>query len=528
MSRAELLSDPFQNISVSTYYEGKSLFLTGGTGFIGKVILEKLLRACPGIKCIYMLIRPKKGLDGDERLKKIFQMPLFNKLQQTNPQAREKVIPIPGDICHQKLGISDEDWKRITDDVNVVIHSAAAVRFDEPLRVAMEMNCIAVQEVVKLVRQIKNLEVFCHISTAYSQCNREPTDMIAEKFYPTPMKAQKIIDAMEWMTDDMLNSFTKALIGKYPNTYTFTKALSEALLDEECKDLPLVIIRPSIVCASIGDPLPGWIDNYNGVVGVIVAVGKGLLRTLLIPGLKNDLVPVDLVTNCIIVSVWYHALTKPEVPFICNCTSGNVNPTTFLDMEKTCQETMYAYPYNSIFRRPNVRFTGTRIIHNYWQVVSHYIPAIIADGLSLLVGAKPRFMNVYKTINKSLQTYQFFISNEWSWDNAVYSQVLKAIPNDEKETFDFDMRKIDWETYYRALTIGIKVYVLKDDLNELPKARRLMQRYKMVRWFSSIMFVLLVGRVFFHRSAQFRRLWFEALFGIYRFLRYLKVTSFST
>jgi fatty acyl-CoA reductase len=522
------LTDPVQNNSVSRFYDGKSVFLTGGTGFIGKVILEKLLRACPGVVKIFFLIRPKKGLDCTERLRKIFEMPLFTKLKEMDPEAFEKVVAVPGDITHQRLGISDEDWNMVAAETNVVIHSAAAVRFDEPIRIAMEMNVIAVKEIIKLVRDMKNLVVFCHISTAYSQCNRDSNDVIDERFYPTQMKAQDVIDAMKWMDDDMLNAATESMIGRYPNTYTFTKALTESMLNDECRDLPLVIIRPSIVCASIEDPLPGWIDNYNGVVGVIVAVGKGILRTLLIPGMKNDIVPVDLVSNCILVSIWYHATTKPSDPFICNCTSGNVNPTTFQDMERTCQETMHVYPYNSIFRRPNVRFTRKRLIHNYWQVVSHYIPAIIADGISIMVGSKPRFMNVYKKMNSSLQTFEFFISNEWNWSNSVYSRILQSIPSDEKETFDFDMRKIDWENYYRALTLGIKVYVVKDDMKELPKARRLIHRYKMVRWMSSILFILFVGRVFFTKSAQFRRLWFEALFGIYRLLRFLKVTSFST
>ena len=71
------LTDPVQNSSVSRFYDGKSVFLTGGTGFIGKVILEKLLRACPGVVKIFFLIRPKKGLDCSERLQKIFQVLCF-------------------------------------------------------------------------------------------------------------------------------------------------------------------------------------------------------------------------------------------------------------------------------------------------------------------------------------------------------------------------------------------------------------------------------------------------------------------
>lgn len=522
-SHKDFLSDPFENESVSEFYNGKSIFLTGGTGFIGKVLVEKLLRACPGLVNIYFLIRPKKGMTCEERLDKIFTMPLFSKLQEINPDAKKKLILCPGDIIHQGLGLSDADRKKITKNCQVIIHSAAAVRFDEPIRVAMEMNCVAVRQILKLVREVETLEVFCHISTAYSQCNRD--ELIVEKFYPAPIKADKLIEAMEWMSDDMLDAFTKPLIGNYPNTYTFTKAISESMLEEEASDLPLFIIRPSIVCASINDPVPGWIDNYNGVIGIIVAVGKGILRTLLVPGHKNDLVPVDLVSNCILVGVWYFAQTKPSKVLICNCTSGNVNPTTFLDMEKTCQEMMWEYPLNSFFRRPNFKFTGKRIIHQYWQVVSHYIPAIIADGLSLLMGSKPRFMNIYKNINKSVKTLSFFMNKEWNWDNAEYTRMLKAIPNEDRENFDFDMRKIDWKSYYEGLTLGVKVYVLKEDMNELPKAKRLMQRYKLVRWCSTMILVMLSGRYLFLKSERFRKLWFEALFGIYRFLSYLKIAS---
>ena len=76
MSHTELLSDPFENTSVAKFYEGKTVFLTGGTGFIGKVIVEKLLRSCPDLKNIYFLIRPKKGLTCDERMKKMFEVPV--------------------------------------------------------------------------------------------------------------------------------------------------------------------------------------------------------------------------------------------------------------------------------------------------------------------------------------------------------------------------------------------------------------------------------------------------------------------
>ena len=57
------------------------------------------------------------------------------------------------------------------------------------------------------------------------------------------------------------------LIGQCPNTYTYTKALAEQILEIERGDIPLAIVRPSIVTAAEKEPQPGWIDNLNGPTG---------------------------------------------------------------------------------------------------------------------------------------------------------------------------------------------------------------------------------------------------------------------
>lgn len=65
-----------QQLGVSEFYHGKTVFITGGTGFMGKVLLEKLLRACPGLARVYLLIRPKKGQDARERLQQLLCSPV--------------------------------------------------------------------------------------------------------------------------------------------------------------------------------------------------------------------------------------------------------------------------------------------------------------------------------------------------------------------------------------------------------------------------------------------------------------------
>lgn len=57
---------------VQEFFRDAVVFITGGTGFMGKILIEKLLRTCPHIKQIYLLIRPKKGKKVEQRLSEIF------------------------------------------------------------------------------------------------------------------------------------------------------------------------------------------------------------------------------------------------------------------------------------------------------------------------------------------------------------------------------------------------------------------------------------------------------------------------
>lgn len=61
---------------VSECFADQTIFLTGGTGFLGKVLIEKLLRVCNDLKKIYILTRPKKGKSVDERYKELFDLPV--------------------------------------------------------------------------------------------------------------------------------------------------------------------------------------------------------------------------------------------------------------------------------------------------------------------------------------------------------------------------------------------------------------------------------------------------------------------
>jgi fatty acyl-CoA reductase len=61
---------------IAKFYAGRSVFITGGSGFVGKQIVEKLLRSCPEIDNIYLLMRAKKGENVQQRLKKMLDSPV--------------------------------------------------------------------------------------------------------------------------------------------------------------------------------------------------------------------------------------------------------------------------------------------------------------------------------------------------------------------------------------------------------------------------------------------------------------------
>lgn len=71
----------------------------------------------------------------------------------------EKLLPINGDMNELRLGLSDEDYNFLTDNISVIFHVAASVRFDEPIRDATIMNVRGTREVVQLAKQMKNLKV---------------------------------------------------------------------------------------------------------------------------------------------------------------------------------------------------------------------------------------------------------------------------------------------------------------------------------------------------------------------------------
>ncbi|XP_027761414.1 fatty acyl-CoA reductase 1-like, partial [Empidonax traillii] len=318
--------------AVSAYYNGKTVLITGATGFVGKVLVEKLLRSSPEVKAVYILVRPKAGQSMQERVANMLKCKVFDRVREDCPNFHEKIKPINAELTQPKLAISAEDEEELLTRVNIVFHCAATVRFDEPLKHALQLNVMGTQRLLELARQMQNLEAFIHISTAYANCVRK---CIEEIIYPPPAEPKKLFDLVEWLDESIIQDITPKLLGEWPNTYTYTKALSEYLIQQEKGNLNIAIIRPSIVGASWHEPFPGWIDNFNGTSGIFIAAGKGILRTVIANNeAVADMIPVDVAINLTLAAGWYTAVHRPKNLLVYNCTTGGINPFFWGEMGK--------------------------------------------------------------------------------------------------------------------------------------------------------------------------------------------------
>ena len=81
------------------------------------------------------------------------------------------------------------------------------------------------------------------------------------------MKPSTVIDMCESEDKTLIDLLEERILKMFPNTYAFTKNLAEQVLSSDCDSLPVAIVRPSIIGASLKEPCPGWVDNMSGVTG---------------------------------------------------------------------------------------------------------------------------------------------------------------------------------------------------------------------------------------------------------------------
>lgn len=454
-----------------------------------------MLVSCPDLDKIFVLIRPKNDKSSHKRVSAMLNDKPFSFLLAEDDPLKKKVVPVEGDITKQGLGFSEEDRQTLVDNVHVVFHCAASIRFDAPLKESLDFNVFATKQVIDLCRQVKQLKSFIHCSTAYSHCQRTEVD---EQFYKIATNPSELLKLAEWLPNASLDQLAPHIMEGRPNTYTYTKALAEQLVFEQCQSIPTAMVRPAIVANAQSEPVEGWIDNVNGPSGISILASLGILRAC--PWnyyAKTDFVPVDKVANAMIAAAWATGTgQESENLKVYNITSNNVNTITWGELfengYKGAVEAPSMRTVRPVIRPP--RQTGPHPIFSpLVTFFSHWMFAYFLDLIIMLCGHKRIMVKITNKMHYALDVMQYFTQHQWTFQSNNLVALYKKLDKDDQEEFHFNMADIDWESYAKNCSLGNRRYLLKESDETIPTALKRYKRIQIAYWLFKMILVALIA-----------------------------------
>ncbi|HEV8324807.1 MAG TPA: AMP-binding protein [Myxococcota bacterium] len=165
----------------------RTFVLTGGTGFLGKVVLSMLLRHHPDVRRVYVLVRGGSGPRGSAEREagararweeEIVRSPCLSPVRESLGDAafeafmREKVVPVAADIEEEGLGLTDARAQELADEADAVLHCAGLVDFFANLEQALRVNTLAPRALLRFAQRKKGLGLM-HVSTCYVPGNMQ-------------------------------------------------------------------------------------------------------------------------------------------------------------------------------------------------------------------------------------------------------------------------------------------------------------------------------------------------------------------
>ncbi len=489
---------------------GRRIAVTGATGFLGTALVERLLRSVPECE-VLPLVRPGRRAGAAERVRRdILRNDAFDRLRREwgddfDATITRRLRPLGGDVSVDGLGLNDAERAALA-EVDVVIHSAAAVSFDSPLDAAVAVNLLGPTRVAQALTAVGSSAHLIAVSTAYvagnrrgdapealltdtlfstdvdwraevAGANRARADADAESRRPemlrrfmkgaraelggagTPLLASRAERLREQWVDDRLVELGRvraAALG-WPDAYAYTKALGERALAESRGEVPVSIVRPSIIESAVADPYPGWIRGFRMAEPVIISYARGLLKEF--PGLPEgivDVIPVDFVVAAALAVA---ASGAPEEPVVYQAVTGRRNPLKYRTLVDLVQDWFSARPlYDDAGQPivvPNWSFPGRgKVRRQLDRAVKGITAAEKAVGHLPIRGAKADFAATLEERRTQaeralgyVELYGAYVETEARFDDQQLAALWDTLPDADRAAFCFDPRTIDWATY---------------------------------------------------------------------------------
>ena len=482
------MNPPAASSKVLEKLRGKHVLITGTTGFLGKVILEKLIRAVPDIGGIHLLIRGnKRHPDAHSRfLNEIATSSVFDRLRQEDNEALETFLDerlycVTGEVTEPLFGLSAESFRKLAGNLDAVINSAASVNFREELDKALAINTRCLDNVAELARQNRSLAVLqvstCYVNGVNSGQITESVIKPAGESIPRNTDGYYEIDELVRLLEDKIADVRARYSGKllekklvdlgireanrygWSDTYTFTKWLGEQLLMKSLSGQALTIVRPSIIESALEEPAAGWIEGVKVADAIILAYARE--KVTLFPGKRSgiiDVIPVDLVANAVVLAA-AEALAEPARQRIYQCCSGSSNPVSlgeFIDHLMAESKANYA-EYNELFyRKPTKPFIAVNRRLFDAVVGGVRIPLSLTGRVLRMLG-QDRELKVLRNLDttRSLATiFGFYTAPDYTFRNDELLALASRMGELDQILFPVDARQIDWAVYLRKIHLA--------------------------------------------------------------------------
>lgn len=519
------------NAVISEALSGKRIAITGSTGFLGTALVERLLRGVPDCELV-LLVRPNRRNSAQRRVEReILRNDAFDTLRsqwgdEFDAICEQRISVVSGDVTNEGLGLSEDDRHLFT-SCDVVIHSAATVSFDSPLDSSIEINLLGPNRIIQL---LKDMEVRPHlvaVSTCYVAGNRRGaaneellagtpfqvdvdwraevdaarrtrTDLDARSRIPEelsnfnkgareelgaaglPMLAAKTEQLrVAWVNDQMVEAGrSRATSLGWPDVYTYSKALGETALVELHDDIPVSIVRPSIIESAWSQPSPGWIRGFRMAEPLIVSFAKGELNTF--PGYPEgiiDVIPVDMVAAAIIAVAAKGPADEPEVFQV---ASGSTNPLQFKKLLDTAMEWFGENPVYDANGHPTAstewKYAGSSGLEEQLHRVVKAFDVAAKVINRLPIRGENSFTSKFAERRQNLDQIKGYVDIYGAYGKceALYGiertlSLWNSLPLEDQEQFGFDPSVIDWHHYITE--VHLPTVVIQARVKTTPEKR---------------------------------------------------------
>jgi len=508
----------FAPLSVRESLRGKHILLVGATGFIGKVWLANLLTDLPEIGRIYLLIRGKRSATPLARFQRLIEeSPVFENLAQRYgdwlPEfLRERVEVIDGDVTKPFMGLPTEIRERMARSLHIIVNSSGLTDFNPDLRDALESNVRATSYLLDFLKTCDH-SALLHLSTCYvvGQRDGRVTEHLARNYTPrrissfdaetewqslealireTEARAEstEISDELRraalekkhaakdlhgaaldiqirknrlrWIRETLTNAgMERAAELGWPNTYTFTKSLSESLIRnflDANSQAAIAVVRPAIVESSIEKPFLGWNEGINTSASLSYLLGT-FFRQLPTNETKClDLIPVDLV--CRGMTLVAAALVNRRHARVYQLATSVSNPC---DMRRSIELTGLGHrkfyrAQDDLQHRIRAKFDAIPVSKARYQKLSAPAQKAIVQAINRSVEPfrfmKPPLARRERELEKVIKLVQLFepfiLHNDHVFEAAHVEQLSAALVPNERAAFSYDSRSLDWWDYW--------------------------------------------------------------------------------